>query len=106
MKESVERASGSSGSRAFGDVARPSATGELRRVDTPGVATIAELCSALDLPAESTAKAIVVMGDDVIDGISDELTRDGVFIDVTHPQIDVDCRSESVGKAGHHLSNR
>ena len=46
------------------DTPRPSATGELRRVDTPGVATIAELCSALDLPAESTAKAIVVMGDD------------------------------------------
>ena len=43
---------------------RPAPGGELRKVDTPGVATIADLCAALDLPAETTAKAIVVMGDD------------------------------------------
>ena len=43
---------------------RPAPGGELRKVDTPGVATIADLCRALDLPAEATAKAIVVAGDD------------------------------------------
>ena len=43
---------------------RPAPGGELRKVDTPGVATIADLCAALDLPAETTAKAIVVMGED------------------------------------------
>ena len=43
---------------------RPAPSGELRKVDTPGVATIADLCQSLDLPVETTAKAIVVMGDD------------------------------------------
>ncbi|MES1926511.1 proline--tRNA ligase [Salinisphaera sp. T31B1] len=47
--------------RPAGDRAAPA--GELRKVDTPGVATIAQLCAALDLPPEQTAKAIVVMGD-------------------------------------------
>jgi prolyl-tRNA synthetase len=46
------------------DTPRPAPGGELRKVDTPGVATIADLCRSLDLSAESTAKAIVVMGDD------------------------------------------
>ncbi|WP_348767159.1 proline--tRNA ligase [uncultured Salinisphaera sp.] len=46
------------------DTPRPAPAGELRKVDTPGVATIADLCAALDLPAEATAKAIVVMGED------------------------------------------
>lgn len=44
--------------------ARPAPAGELRKVETPGVATIADLCQTLDLPAEKTAKAIIVMGDD------------------------------------------
>jgi prolyl-tRNA synthetase len=43
---------------------RPAPSGELRKVDTPGVATIADLCQSLDLPAASTAKAIIIMGDD------------------------------------------
>ncbi|MBS63204.1 proline--tRNA ligase [Salinisphaera sp.] len=46
------------------DTPRPAPGGELRKVDTPGVATIADLCAALELPAEATAKAIVVMGED------------------------------------------
>ena len=47
-----------------GDGERPAPSGELRKVETPGVATIADLCKSLDLPVETTAKAIVVMGDD------------------------------------------
>jgi prolyl-tRNA synthetase len=43
---------------------RPAPSGELRKVETPGVATIADLCKSLDLPVETTAKAIMVMGDD------------------------------------------
>jgi len=43
---------------------RPAPSGDLRKVDTPGVATIADLCQSLDRPAETTAKAIVVMGED------------------------------------------
>jgi prolyl-tRNA synthetase len=36
----------------------------MRRVETPNVATIAELCEFLDIPAERTAKAVVVDGED------------------------------------------
>ncbi|GAB3681544.1 proline--tRNA ligase [Salinisphaera aquimarina] len=43
---------------------RAAATGELKKVATPGVATIAQLCQTLEVPAEKTAKAIVVMGED------------------------------------------
>jgi prolyl-tRNA synthetase len=43
---------------------RPAPAGGLRKIDTPGVTTIAGLCAALDVPAERTAKAIVVMGED------------------------------------------
>lgn len=43
---------------------RPAPGGALKKVATPGVATIAQLCDALNLPAERTAKAIIVLGDD------------------------------------------
>ena len=41
---------------------RPAPAETLTRVHTPGVKTIAELCDFLSLPAERTAKAIVVAG--------------------------------------------
>ncbi len=41
---------------------RPASVETLTRVHTPGVKTIAELCDFLSLPAERTAKAIVVAG--------------------------------------------
>ena len=41
---------------------RPAPAETLTRVHTPGVKTIAELCDFLSLPAEQTAKAIVVAG--------------------------------------------
>ncbi|HRF63997.1 MAG TPA: proline--tRNA ligase [Candidatus Competibacter sp.] len=41
---------------------RPAPAETLTRVHTPGVKTIAELCGFLSLPAERTAKAIVVAG--------------------------------------------
>ncbi len=44
--------------------ARPAPAGELKKVSTPGVATIAGLCETLKIPAQRTAKAIVVMGED------------------------------------------
>lgn len=40
--------------------------GELKKVETPGVTTIAGLCDFLGVEAQQTAKAIVVMGDDGI----------------------------------------
>ena len=43
---------------------RPAPGEALTRVHTPGVKTIAELCDFLGLPAERTAKAIVVEGAD------------------------------------------
>ena len=48
--------------RPTGDRGAPG--GELKKVATQGVATIADLCTALDLKPQTTAKAIVVMGDD------------------------------------------
>jgi prolyl-tRNA synthetase len=47
---------------------RPAPGEEMRRVETPNVATIAELCEFLDIPAERTAKAVVVDGEDGEDG--------------------------------------
>ena len=43
---------------------RPAATQQLLKVHTPGVKTIAELCSFLKIPAQNTIKAIVVDGAD------------------------------------------
>lgn len=43
---------------------RPGPGAELARVSTPGVKTIADLCAHLDIDVRTTAKAIVVMGED------------------------------------------
>jgi prolyl-tRNA synthetase len=43
---------------------RPAGKEALRKVPTPGVKTIAELCAFLTLPAERTVKAVVVDGAD------------------------------------------
>lgn len=51
---------------AAGD--RPAATETLRKVHTPGVKTIAELASFLNIPVEHTVKAIVVKGDEAAGG--------------------------------------
>ncbi|RJS94424.1 proline--tRNA ligase [Salinisphaera sp. Q1T1-3] len=47
-----------------GDGERPAPTRELKKIDTPGVTTIAALAAHLDVPTEATSKAIVVMGED------------------------------------------
>ena len=44
--------------------ARPAAKETLKKVPTPGVKTIAELCAFLRIPAERTVKAVVVDGAD------------------------------------------
>ena len=44
--------------------ARPAPAGELKRVSTPGVKTIAELCSFLKIAAQKTVKAVCVEGAD------------------------------------------
>ncbi|MGW8184330.1 MAG: proline--tRNA ligase [Burkholderiales bacterium] len=44
--------------------ARPAPAGELKRVSTPGVKTIAELCSFLKIAADRTVKAVCVEGAD------------------------------------------
>ncbi|MBL8445471.1 MAG: proline--tRNA ligase, partial [Zoogloeaceae bacterium] len=51
---------------AAGD--RPAATETLRKVHTPGVKTITELASFLNIPVEHTVKAIVVKGDEAAGG--------------------------------------
>ncbi|NNC24409.1 proline--tRNA ligase [Salinisphaera sp. USBA-960] len=43
---------------------RPAPVAALQQVNTPNVATIADLCRALNVPAENTVKAIVVDGTD------------------------------------------
>lgn len=43
---------------------RPEPRAKLARVSTPGVKTIADLCAHLDIDVKTTAKAIVVMGED------------------------------------------
>ena len=43
---------------------RPAGKGPLQKVSTPGVKTIADLCAFLKIPAERTAKAVVVNGAD------------------------------------------
>lgn len=45
---------------------RPAPGGELKKIATPGVTTIAGLCEYAQVDATQTAKAIVVMGDDGI----------------------------------------
>jgi prolyl-tRNA synthetase len=49
-------------------VARPSPSHPLEKVHTPGVKTIAELAAFLEIPVETTVKAIVVKGDDEAGG--------------------------------------
>lgn len=51
---------------AAGD--RPTATETLRKVHTPGVKTIAELASFLNIPVEHTVKAVVVKSDEATGG--------------------------------------
>lgn len=51
---------------ATGD--RPTATETLRKVHTPGVKTIAELASFLNIPVEHTVKAVVVKSDEAAGG--------------------------------------
>ena len=43
---------------------RPAAKDTLKKVHTPGVKTIADLCAFLKIPAERTVKAVVVDGAD------------------------------------------
>lgn len=43
---------------------RPAPTAELQGIDTPGIQTIEALCERLNIPAETTAKAVVVDGDE------------------------------------------
>lgn len=47
---------------------RPAASEVLRKTHTPGVKTIAELASFLDIPVQRTVKAIVVKADDTAGG--------------------------------------
>ncbi|MFN7085895.1 MAG: proline--tRNA ligase [Burkholderiales bacterium] len=46
------------------DAPRPAPAQPLRKIPTPGVRTIAELCAFLKIPAHQTVKAIVVEGTD------------------------------------------